>query len=422
MRLKILAITVTLSVVASSALAENWPAWRGADGTGASREKGLPVKWSGSENIRWKTPLAEPCNSTPIVWDDRVFLTQGLDKGKRRALIALDRRSGKEVWREVVTCDVEETSHPQNPPCSASPITDGKTVYANFASGGVLACTLEGKRLWHRDLGPVLSKWGNGGSPVLFGKLVIVFHGPGTPSILYGLDRETGRTVWTSEETPINSPVFGSWSTPVVVKSGDRDELVMPLPGDKVGGPGCFKGYDPASGKNLWQIDGLGNEVYAMPILAAGDGQVIVGVSGHNGPTLAIRPGGTGNVTESHLLWRTETKNPQRVGSGVIHEEYLFLADANGVLTCLKAKTGEPVYQERLEGHLWGSILLADGKLYVSNLAGDTYVVRAGPKFELLATNSVGEPTYAALTPAHGELFLRTHGHLYCIGESTSAK
>lgn len=420
MRIQFL-ILCAVSSLTVPALAENWPAWRGADGTGISREKGLPVKWSGSENIRWKTPLAEPCNSTPIIWDDRVFLTQGLEQGKRRALLALDRKTGKVLWQQEVPCDVEETTHAQNPPCSASPITDGKVVYANFASGGVLACTLDGKRLWHRELGPVLSRWGNGGSPVLYGNLVIVFHGPGTPSILYGLDRESGRTVWSSEETPINSPVFGSWSTPVVVRGEARDELVMPLPGGKVGGEGWFKGYDPASGKALWQIDGLGNEVYAMPILDTA-GKVIVGVSGHNGPTLAIRPGGMGNVTETHRLWRTEVKNPQRVGSGIIHDEHLFLADATGVIQCLKVKTGEPVYQERLGGNLWGSILLADGKLYVSNLEGDTYVVRAGPKFELLAKNSVGEPTYAALAPAHGELFLRTHTHLYCIGDESKAK
>ncbi len=416
MRDRILTLCVIVGVV-SPAMAENWPAWRGAEGTGISREKNLPAQWGGTENIRWKIPLAEPCNSTPIVWDERIFLTQGLEKGKRRALIALNRKTGATEWQQEVTSDVEETSHPQNPPCSASPVTDGKAVFANFASGGILACTLDGKRLWHRDLGPVLSRWGNGGSPILYGKLVIVFHGPGTPSILYGLDRETGKTVWTSEETPINSPVFGSWSTPVVVRVGDRDELVLPLPGEKIGSLGFFKGYEPASGKTLWQIDGLGNEVYAMPIFGAG-GRVIVGVSGHNGPTLAIRAGGSGNATETHRLWRTETKNPQRVSSGVIHDDHLYLADATGVLQCLKAVTGESVFQERLGGNLWGSILLADGKLYVSNLEGDTYVVRASPKFEMLAKNSVGEPTYAALAPAHGELFLRTHGHLYCISSA----
>jgi outer membrane protein assembly factor BamB len=406
-----------LFVVASSASlvsAGDWPAWRGADGSGISAEKNLPVQWSNSDGILWKIPLPEACNSTPIVWGERVFLTQGLDGGKRRALIALDRKTGKHLWQEEVPCDVTETTHKQNPPCSASPITDGKAVYANFASGGVLACSLDGKRLWHRELGPVLSRWGNGGSPVLYGDLLIVFHGPGTPSILYGLDRKTGETVWTSNETAINSPIFGSWSTPIVVRAGDHDELVMPLPGGKIGGPGFFKGYDPASGKSLWQIEGLGNEVYAMPIVGAGGG-IIVGISGHNGPTMAIRPGGTGDSTTTHTLWRTEKKNPQRVGSGVIHDGHLFLADATGILQCLKADTGELVFRERLGGNLWGSILLADGKLYVSSLEGDTFVVKAAPKFELIAKNSTGEATYAALAPANGQLFLRTHQHLYCI-------
>jgi outer membrane protein assembly factor BamB len=405
---------VLVATFALPVMADNWPAWRGADGTGISRETGLPVQWSTTQNIRWKVPLPEPCNSTPIVWEDRVFLTQGLNGGKRRALIALDRNTGETLWQQEVTCDIEETTHRQNPPCSSSPITDGKFVYANFASGGILACTLDGKRVWHRDLGPVLSRWGNGGSPVLHGHLLIVFHGPGTPSILYGLDRESGRTVWSSEETAINSPVFGSWSTPVVVRVGDHDELIMPLPGGNVGGPGWFKGYDPATGKVFWQIEGLGNEIYAMPIVGAG-GRVIVGVSGHNGPVVAIKPGGSGNVTGTHRLWRIDARNPQRVGSGVIHEGHLFLADATGILQCLKVDTGEPVFQERLGGNLWGSILLAEGRLYLSNLEGDTFVVRASPKFELLATNSIGEPTYAALAVSAGHFFLRTHGHLYCI-------
>ena len=409
--LKVL-IWVTVGV---EAVAGNWPAWRGADGTGISDETGLPIRWSSSENIRWKIPLAEPCNSTPIVWDDQIFLTQGVDGGKRRTLIALDRTTGQQQWQHEVSCHVEETTHRQNPPCSASPVTDGKVVYANFASGGVLACRHDGTKLWHRDLGPVLSRWGNGGSPVIHDNLLIVFHGPGTPSVLYGLNRETGETVWTSPETPINSPVFGSWSTPVIVNVDNHQELIMPLPGGEIRGSGWFRGYDPDSGKSLWQVDGLGNEIYAMPII--GDqGQIVVGVSGHNGPTMAVRPGGSGNVTSTHRLWRTEQKNPQRVGSGVIHDGHLYLADANGVLQCLRADSGDVVYRERLSGNLWGSILLAEGRLYVTNLEGDTFVVEASPDFERIAKNSLGEPTYAALAPAHGDLFMRTHRHLYCIG------
>lgn len=416
MNTRMLALCV-LIFAAAHAEAGNWPAWRGADGTGISEETDLPVTWSPNDNIRWKLPLTEPCNSTPVIWNDRVFLTQGLNGGKRRALIAVDRATGDIQWQEEVTCPVEETTHRQNPPCSASPVTDGHAIYANFASGGILACSLDGTRLWHRNLGPVLSRWGNGGSPVLYRDLLIVFHGPGTPSILYALDRKTGETVWTSHETAINSPIFGSWSTPVIVSVSGRDELVMPYPGGKIGGPGWFKGYNPRNGESLWQIDGLGNEVYAMPIL--GDqGKIIVGVSGHNGPTMAIRPGGSGDVTATHRLWRTETKNPQRVSSGVIDQGLLYLADATGILQCVKADTGELVYRERLGGNLWGSILLADNHLYVTNLEGDTFVVNASPEFELISTNSIGEPTYAALAPAHGELFLRTHKHLYCIGNA----
>ena len=173
--------------------AENWPAWRGADGTGICRERQLPVHWSPTTNIRWKVPLREPCNSTPIVWEDRVFLTQGLDSGRRRVLMALDRKTGRELWQRELACSIEETSHHQNPPCSASPVTDGKQVFAYFASAGVAAYDFEGNRVWHRELGPVLHKWGNGGSPVLYKDLLILFHGPGVPSTLLALEEVHGR-------------------------------------------------------------------------------------------------------------------------------------------------------------------------------------------------------------------------------------
>jgi outer membrane protein assembly factor BamB len=409
-------LTCILLFCTASLHAENWPAWRGADGTGICRERKLPVHWSPTTNIRWKIALPEPCNSTPVVWEDRVFLTQGLEGGKRRVLMALDRKTGRALWQRERACSDEETTHPQNPPCSSSPVTDGKHVFAYFASAGVAAYDLDGNPVWHRPLGPVLHRWGNGGSPVLYKDLVILFHGPGDPSTLMALKKSTGETVWKSEEVGINSPVFGSWSTPVIVHAGQRDELIMPLPGDEIGGPGRFKAYDPGNGKVLWQCDGLGNEVYAMPIVAPG-GDLIVGISGHNGPTLATRPGGTGDVTQTHRAWQSTMQIPQRIGSGIIHDDLLFISDANGFAECLVARTGESVWKERLGGDLWGSLLLAGDRLYVSNLAGDTFVLRAGRKFEVLAKNSIGEPTYAPLAPSHRELLLRTHQNLYCIGE-----
>lgn len=413
--IKLIPLCIVLGC-ASSLLAENWPAWRGVDGTGISQETHLPLAWSATTNIRWKVALPEPCNSTPIVWEQHVFLTQGLDGGKRRALIALDRRTGKERWRGEVSCPIEETSHRQNPPCSSSPITDGQAVYAHFASAGVVAYDFQGRKLWHRDLGPLLHRWGNGGSPLLYKDLLIVFHGPGEPSFLIALDKRTGETVWKSDEAGINSPIFGSWGTPALLRTGQRDELIMPLPGEKIGGVGWFKAYDPADGKTLWRCDGLGNEVYAMPIIGR-EGDLIVGISGHNGPTMAVRPGGSGDVTSSHQLWRLDKQIPQRVGSGILHDGCLFLADAPGIAECLDAHTGEVIWKERLGGNLWGSMLLAGDRLYVSNLEGDTFVLRAGRKFELLATNPIKEATYAALAPSQGQLFLRTYEHLYCIGK-----
>jgi outer membrane protein assembly factor BamB len=410
---RFVACLVFLVAALSFAWAGNWPAWRGPQANGVSDEKGLPLTWSPTQNIRWKAPLPGPGNSTPIIWGDRVFLTQALDGGKRRALIAFDRRTGQKLWQQEVPCEVAETTHRQNPPCSGSPITDGEAVYAHFASGGVLACDFAGKKLWHRDFGPVLHKWGNGSSPVLYKDLLIVFQGPGEPTFLTALDKRTGRTVWKVDETAINSPIFGSWSTPVIVKVGDHDELIMPLPGDKIGGDGLFKGYDPATGKELWRCTGLGTEVYAMPIVSAKN-DLVVGISGHNGPTAAVKLGGKGDVTATHLLWRN-TKNPQRVGSGVLHGDHLYLADADGFAECLEAKTGKQVWKERLGGTLWGSLLLAEGRLYVSNLEGKTFVLAASPEFKLLATNDLAEPIYAAPAVAEGELFLRTYQNLYCI-------
>ena len=407
-------LSLVSSVLLSTAAADNWPAWRGADGTGISSERDLPTTWDSGRNIRWKVPLAEACNSTPVIWGDRVFLTQGLDNGQRRALIAVDRRSGKILWQRAVNCDVKETTHRQNPPCSSSPITDGNAVYAHFASGGVSAFTMDGQPLWHRDLGPLLHRWGNGGSPVLYGELLIVFHGPGEPSTMMAFNKRTGKTVWKTDEVGINSPIFGSWSTPVLVRAAGRQELIMPFPGERIGGVGWFKSLDPATGKTLWKCDGLGNEVYAMPVIA---NDVVVGISGHNGPTLAVRPGGQGDVTQSHLLWKTEKKTPQRIGSGVIHKDLLYIANATGILECLVARTGELVWKQRLGGNLWGSILVAGDNLYVTNLEGDTFVIRAGRTYKLVSKNSIGEPTYAALAASQGALFLRSHQSLFCISE-----
>jgi len=190
------AFFVVLLLAGVPAHAADWPYWRGSHADGVSDERDLPVTWSPTENVRWKAPLPGPGNSTPIVWGSRVFLTQALDGGKRRAVIAFRRVDGKKLWQQEVVCSVKETTNGQNPPCSGSPVTDGRAVYAHFASAGVVAYDLDGKKLWHRDLGPVLHGHGNGSSPVLYKELLIVYQGPGEPTFLIALDKRTGKPVW----------------------------------------------------------------------------------------------------------------------------------------------------------------------------------------------------------------------------------
>ena len=413
-RYKILLLVAFAIMPGRALVAENWPSWRGADGRGISNEENLPVRWNATDHVRWKVRLPESGNSTPIIWEDRVFLTQAMDGGVRRALICFDRTSGEKQWQREVLCSTMETTHRQNPPCSGSPTTDGKAVYAHFASAGVVAYDFQGQLLWQRNLGSLLHRWGNGSSPVLYGDQLIVYHGPGEPTRIVSLDKNTGETIWTSEEIGINSPIFGSWSTPLILRVGDHDELIQPLPGSGIGETGWMRGYDPTNGKILWQCEGLGNEVYAMPV-AGPSGKIVVGISGHNGPTMAVRVGGKGEVTSTHRLWRTETKNPQRIGTGIIHEGLLYISNANGLFECLDVETGTVVWRQRLGGNLWGSIVMGDGNLYVGNLEGDTFVLRSGSKFELLSRNSVQEESYAALAISQGDVFLRTYEHLYCI-------
>jgi outer membrane protein assembly factor BamB len=321
--------------------------------------------------------------------------------------MCFDRGDGRVLWQREHLYPDEETTHRDNPFCSASPVTDGRLVYASFGSAGIVAYDFEGNLAWRRqDLGKLEHVWGKASSPVLYRDLLIVYRGPGTPTHLVALDKRTGQSVWKVDERAMNSPVFGSWSTPIVVEVAGRDELVLPLPEE-------IKGFDPMTGKALWTCAGLGTEVYAMPIV--GDG-LVAAISGHNGPAIAVRLGGKGKVTATHRLWRQE-RSQQRIGSGVIVDGRLFLANATGILECIDAATGEHLWQERLGGTLWGSMLLADGKLYVTSLEGDTYVLAAGPEFRLFATNSLGEHVKAALAASDGQLFLRTYEHLICIGD-----
>lgn len=406
---------------ATSLQAGDWPAWRGPAGTGVSTEKGLPTKWGREQNVKWHIALPERGNSTPIVLGDRVFVTQAVTKENWRGVMCFDRKDGSLVWKSGVTYSENEPTHGTNPYCSASPVTDGERVIVSYGSAGVACYDLDGKELWRRDLGLCHHIWGNAASPVIYGDLCILNFGPGERTFLIAMNKKNGETVWQVDEPGgmlgedrKGETWVGSWSTPIVIQAGGRDELVMTFP-HRV----C--GLDPSTGKEFWTCSGLGRLVYTNPIY--GDG-VIVAMGGFGGPHLAVRPGGSGDVTATHRLWQSPQPK-QRIGSGVVHDGHAYILNEDGVAHAIDLKTGKTVWEERLTGQgtrSWGSMVLSEGKLFVINQSADTFVLKASPHFELLAVNSLNEPTNSSPAVSNGEILIRTQRGLWCVGEKPSGR
>jgi outer membrane protein assembly factor BamB len=410
------------SVLAAPSLrAANWPAWRGPHGTGVCDEKNLPLQWSTTENVRWHVPLPERGNSTPIVWGQRVFVTQALDKGARRTLMCFDRANGRLLWQEGPAYAETELTHDTNPQCAASPVTDGERVIASFASAGLYCYDFNGKELWHRDLGKQRHIWGNAASPLLHGNLCLLNFGPGERTFLIALDKRTGETVWQKDEPGGHSgeakageekpPWIGSWTTPIIADVNGKEEMIMTFP-KRV----CA--FEPKSGRELWTCGGLNPLVYTSPLYSAG---IVVAMGGFSGMALAVKADGAGDVTATHRLWH-HPRTKQRIGSGVIAGQHIYILNDPGVAECWELTTGKLVWEERLKGTApkvdsWSSMVLAAGNLYVINQGGDAFVLKASPKFSVLATNSIGETTMASLVPSDGNVFIRTYRQLWCIGE-----
>ena len=314
----------------ATAFATNWPTWRGPQGDGTTSETNLPLKWSATENVKWKIDLPGPGNSTPIIWGDRIFLTQAV--GQRRTVMCLDRKDGKVLWQQGPTWSQPEQSHQTNPPCASSPITDGERVIAWFGSAGLYAYDLAGKELWHVDLGKQDHLWGYGSSPVLAGDLCFLNFGPGPRSFVVAVNKRTGKEVWRFEVPPPATPegpgsaqsYTGTWSTPVLAKVDGRDQLLVDL-------PGAVFGLDPATGKEIWHCNGLNPLSYAEPIMVD---NVIVGIGGFNGFAIGVKAGGSGDITATNRLWQ-DKRTPQRIGSGVVVDGKIYLGSDPGFVQCI---------------------------------------------------------------------------------------
>ncbi|MHA3770044.1 outer membrane protein assembly factor BamB family protein [Verrucomicrobiota bacterium sgz303538] len=409
---------VTLAISVSISSAENWPAWRGPKGDGVTSETNLPLHWSATENVKWKIDLPERGNSTPIVWENRVFLTQA--QGQRRTVMCVDRKDGKLLWQEGPTWSEPERTHNTNPTCSSSPVTDGERVIAWFGSAGIWCWDLNGKELWHVDLGKQDHEWGYGSSPVLHGDLCILNFGPGPRSFLVALNKKTGQEIWRKDVPPATVPegpgapqgYSGAWSTPVIVNTGSRTELIASM-------PGAVRSFDPQTGKELWHSDGLNPLSYSDPLVAD---DVIVGMGGFGGFALGVKTGGSGDVTATHRLWQ-EKRSAQRLGSGVVKDGLIYMVNEPGIIQCIEPKTGKVRWQERPQvpggrASTWSSLLLSGDRLYLETQASDTLILKAAPTFEQLAVNTLGDGlSNSSVVASNGELFIRTHKHLWCIGE-----
>jgi outer membrane protein assembly factor BamB len=399
------------------AAADNWPQWRGPTLNGVSAEKNLPARWTAEENVAWKLPLPEWSGSTPVVWGSSVFLNVA-EKGEL-FLWCVDRRKGAVAWKRPLGGG-DEKMRKQNM-SSPSPATDGRSVFIMTGTGVLKAFDFAGKELWARDVqkdyGRFGLNWGYASSPLLLDDAlyVQVLHGMKTdePSYVLKIDKRTGKTLWRVErptEAVRESP--DSYTTPTVLRHGRQTEIV-------VTGGDVVTGHDPSTGKELWRAGGLNpennpfNRIVASPIALDG----IVYAPTRVKPLLALRAGGRGDVSKSHLLWATD--NGPDVPTPVTDGTYFYVVNDRGIVWCLDAKTGKEVYgQQRIRpGTYSASPVLADGKIYVTSEDGVTTVFKAGPKFELVAENDLKEYTLSSPAVSDGQIFIRTAQHLYCIGK-----
>ncbi len=387
--------------------ARYWPRWRGPSGQGQVPGGQYADKWSAATGV-WKVTVPGNGNSSPIVWGDRIFLTTGYGNGERLSMLAFSRADGKKLWETFIPQNGVEYPHAKNGYASATATTDGELVYASFGRHGLFAFDFHGKIVWHHKFGVIDNYHGPAGSPVLYNDRVFIYQdanpAPGQSAFIGAFDKKTGKPLWM---TPRSETV--GWGTAVVINNGARDELI-------VSSQRRVAAYDPEGGKELWTVRGMTYEVIPTPVVGHG---LVFASSGRAGPTIAIRPGGSGDVTSTHVAWSSPRGSPF-VPSGLVVGDLLYLInDMQSILTVYEAATGKLVYQDRLgvairEGFS-ASPVHVNGRVYLTNDDGQTFVVEAGRTFKLLHVNELGERTLASPALVDGTWYWRTASTLRAI-------
>jgi len=385
--------------------ARYWPRWRGPSGQGLVEGAGYPDEWSGTKNVIWRVAVPGSGNSSPIVFGDRIFLTTARDSGRKLSLLSYRRADGELLWETALDAEPVEHVHQKNGHASATPVTDGQRVFASFGSQGLAAFDYDGKILWHHDLGALSNYHGSAGSPILYRGSVILYQDQESGSFVAAFDQKTGNRRWSTGRT-----ATVGWGTPVVIRAAGRDELI-------VSSQHAVNAYDPGTGTLLWTVQGNKFEVIPTPVVGH---DLVFCSSGRSGPTLAIRPGGAGDVTSTHVVWSSPKGSPF-VPSPIVVGDHLYLVnDILSVVTAYEAKTGKLAFQGRLgtekKESFSASPVAVDGKVFFTNDDGETFVLEAGPEFKLLRVNRLGARTLASPALVDGRWYFRTENELLAIG------
>lgn len=402
-------VPVLLALGVAAPSAEDWPEFRGPGGQGHSVERGLPVDWSETRNVMWKTPVPGRGWSSPVVAGGRVWVTTATrDRGTSLRAIAYDVETGHEVVNvEVFRARTSELLNFKNSHASPSPVVEGDRVYVHFGADGTAALTSSGEVVWKARFG-YESQHGNGGSPIVFGDLLIVSCDGSDDAFVVALDKRTGKVRW---RTGRRQPFDQAYSTPLAIRVGDRDQVVS---------VGAYRAaaYDPQSGKEIWRVgyrDGFSN----VPRPVHGHGLVFIATGFQQPSLLAVRPDGTGDVTRTHVAWALERAAPLTPSPLLVGDE-LYVVNDVGIASCLDARTGTVRWVQRLGGNYSASPVFADGRIYISSEEGVTTVIAPGTPFRRLATNTLDGGILASLAIANGSFFIRSDRHIYRIAARAS--
>jgi outer membrane protein assembly factor BamB len=390
--------------------ADNWPRFRGPNGTGISQEKGFPVQWTEQDYV-WKTKMPGLGHSCPCVWEDHVFLTSAEEEGRIRLVLDVSASTGKIRWIRRMQSESHRI-HQLNSYASSTPATDGERVYVAFSKESeyaLFAFDFAGKPAWKCPLGAFISQHGSGTSPVVFEDLVILGNDQDGSSSLVGVDAKSGKIRWKTERNLKQIAQATSYSTPVLIRRDhDQAELIFTSQADG------FTSVDPRTGKVNWRADILPQRAVSSPVYGHGLVFASSGQGGEGKFLAAVRDGGSGELDSTYVAWTRQRQLPY-VPTPVLYGDYIFLWGDSGVVSCVKAESGENVWTERLQGKYWASPICVDGKLYAVSEDGTVSVVAAAPQFKLLGRSSLGEDSRVTPAVSNGRMFFRGFEHLFCL-------